>query len=62
MRVVAVRRPEADGGSPEEAGEEADAWVVQPGPETRVRAGDVLVAKGTRAGADRPRELPGVVE
>ncbi|AOW81043.1 potassium channel protein [Halodesulfurarchaeum formicicum] len=42
MRVIAVRRP-TDG---------TDDWEVQPGPETAVRAGDVLLAKGTRSGAD----------
>ncbi|MFB6110514.1 MAG: potassium channel family protein, partial [Halodesulfurarchaeum sp.] len=41
MRVIAVRRP-ADGG---------DEWKVQPGPETGLEAGDVLLAKGTRSGA-----------
>ncbi|APE96380.1 potassium channel family protein [Halodesulfurarchaeum formicicum] len=41
MRVIAVRRP--TNGS--------DEWEVQPGPETAVRAGDVLLAKGTRSGA-----------
>ncbi|MFB6081717.1 MAG: potassium channel family protein [Halanaeroarchaeum sp.] len=49
MRVIAVRRPS-------EAGDE---WVVQPGPETGLVGGDVLIAKGTRAGADRLRELAG---
>ncbi|MFC3477551.1 potassium channel family protein [Halobacterium litoreum] len=49
MRVIAVRRP----------GEDGDEWVVQPGPETAVRAGDVLLAKGTRAGAERLREFAG---
>jgi uncharacterized protein with PhoU and TrkA domain len=39
MRVIAVRRPGGD-------------WVVSPGPTTELRAGDVVVAKGTRAGAD----------
>ncbi|GAA0648251.1 potassium channel family protein [Salarchaeum japonicum] len=42
MRVIAVRRPDTD-----------DEWVVQPGPDTDLRAGDVLLAKGTRAGAER---------
>ncbi|QDX40405.1 potassium channel family protein [Salarchaeum sp. JOR-1] len=42
MRVIAVRRPDTD-----------DEWVVQPGPDTALRAGDVLLAKGTRAGAER---------
>jgi uncharacterized protein with PhoU and TrkA domain len=42
MRVIAVRR---GGGE--------DAWEVQPGPETALSAGDVLIAKGTRDGAER---------
>ena len=42
MRVIAVRR---GGGE--------DAWAVQPGPETGLGAGDVLIAKGTRDGAER---------
>ncbi|WP_327050800.1 potassium channel family protein [Halomicrococcus gelatinilyticus] len=46
MRVIAVRRPPAD-------------WVVSPGPETDVEAGDVLLAKGTRSGAERLDELTG---
>lgn len=49
MRVIAVRRP----------GETGDEWVVQPGPTTELDGGDVLLAKGTRAGADRLRELAG---
>ncbi len=48
MRVIAVRRP----------GEETE-WVVSPGAETELRAGDVLIAKGTRAGAERLSELAG---
>jgi uncharacterized protein with PhoU and TrkA domain len=47
MSVIAVRRPD----------ETADEWVVQPGPETAVSAGDVLLAKGTRASANRLRGL-----
>jgi uncharacterized protein with PhoU and TrkA domain len=47
MRVIAVRRPAGDG----------DAWVVHPGPDTAIHAGDVLLAKGTRTGADRLRAL-----
>jgi len=42
MRVIAVRRP-VDGG---------DEWEIQPGPQTELRAGDVLLANGTRSGAD----------
>lgn len=49
MRVVAVRHANADG----------DAWEVSPGPDTKLRAGDVFVAKGTRAGADRLADLAG---
>ena len=45
MRVIAVRRP---------AGETDDGeWVISPGPETELRVGDVVLAKGTRAGAER---------
>ena len=50
MRVIAVRRPEGEGG--------AD-WEISPGPATRLRADDVFVAKGTRAGAERLSELAG---
>lgn len=39
MRVIAVRRPDGD-------------WVVSPGSKTELRANDVLIAKGTRAGAE----------
>ena len=42
MRVIAVRRP-VEGG---------DEWEVQPGPQTELRAGDVLLANGTRSGAE----------
>ncbi len=45
-RVIAVRRPD-------------DEWVLSPGPETVVTAGDVLLAKGTRASADRLADLVG---
>mgnify|MGYP002277347737 CR=1 FL=1 len=46
MRVIAVRRGDGD-------------WVVSPGPETVVHPGDVLIAKGTRSGADRLADLAG---
>jgi uncharacterized protein with PhoU and TrkA domain len=42
MRVIAIRR----------AGE-ASEWVVSPTSRTAVGGGDVLIAKGTRAGAER---------
>ena len=50
MRIIAVRRPQTT-----EARE--DRWEIQPGPETKLRAGDVLLAKGTRAGSERLEEL-----
>ncbi|MFB6304470.1 MAG: potassium channel family protein [Haloferacaceae archaeon] len=46
MRVIAVRRPGND-------------WVVSPGPTTELHAGDVIIAKGTRAGAERLGDLVG---
>jgi uncharacterized protein with PhoU and TrkA domain len=49
MRVIAVRR----------AREDADDWIVSPGSDTRLAADDVLIAKGTRAGAERLSELSG---
>ncbi len=51
MLVIAVRRGN-DGGTDRD-------WVVSPGPTTRLRAGDVLIAKGTRAGAERLGSLVG---
>ncbi|WP_435062958.1 potassium channel family protein [Halobaculum sp. EA56] len=75
MRVIAVRRGGDDAGASSDAGGVADAdgdgggedddeddWVVSPGPETRIRAGDVLIAKGTRAGAERLSALAGSPE
>lgn len=49
MRVIAIRR----------AREEADDWIVSPGSGTRLSADDVLIAKGTRAGAERLTALAG---
>jgi len=49
MQVIAIRR----------GGEEADDWVVSPGAETGLSAVDVLIAKGTRAGAERLADLVG---
>ena len=48
MRVIAVRRGDGDGD-----------WVISPGSETAVHDGDVLIAKGTRAGASRLADLAG---
>jgi len=49
-RVIAVRRS---------AGASGDEWVVHPGPETELRAGDAVLAKGTRSGAERLAKLVG---
>ena len=54
MRVIAVRRA---GG--ERTADERDDWVVSPGPNTELRAENVLLAKGPRTGADRLREACG---
>ena len=43
MRAIAVRHAGEDGGD----------WDISPGPETPLAAGDIILAKGTRAGADR---------
>jgi uncharacterized protein with PhoU and TrkA domain len=48
-RVIGVRRPTGDG--------EDDDWVISPGPDTRLNGGDVILAKGTRSGAERLGEL-----
>ena len=48
MRVIAVRR-----------GDDDAEWVVQPGAETELRGGDIIIAKGTRAGAEGLGELVG---
>ncbi|CAM2733105.1 TrkA C-terminal domain-containing protein [Halobacterium salinarum] len=66
MRIIAVRRgATSDTGDVAAAGSRdghrspEDAWVIEPGPETTVRASDVLLAKGTRSGAQKLRELAG---
>ena len=46
----------ASRGSDRTAREGSD-WVVSPGAETTLGSGDVLIAKGTRTGAERFREL-----
>ncbi len=50
MEIVAVRRADPDAAS-------RTGYVLSPDPETVLRRGDVLVATGTRAGADRLAEL-----
>ncbi|AQL42822.1 potassium channel protein [Halorientalis sp. IM1011] len=56
MRVIAVRRAGAES---ERTGREGGSWVISPGPETELRPGDVLIAKGTRSGSDRLADLTG---
>ncbi len=51
MRIIAVRRPRGSSGVAD------DEWEIQPGPETKLHAGDVVLAKGTQSGADRLEEL-----
>ncbi|PSQ44736.1 potassium channel protein [Halobacteriales archaeon SW_7_68_16] len=51
MRVIAVRRGESP--------DDERGWVLSPGPETTIRAGDVAIAKGTQAGAERFARLAG---
>ncbi|WP_158855218.1 potassium channel family protein [Halorhabdus sp. CUG00001] len=48
MRVIAVRRPRD-----QPTGKHGSEWELSPGPTTEVNAGDVLIAKGTRSGAER---------
>ena len=60
MRVLAVRRPgESERAGGDEGEKEDPDWVIQPGPQTALRAGDVFIAKGTRSGAERLAELTG---
>ncbi|WP_254542867.1 potassium channel family protein [Halomarina pelagica] len=60
MRVIAVRRGSVAGTTAQSRfGRERGEWVVSPRAETELHAGDVLVAKGTRAGAGRLAELAG---
>ncbi|WP_336336398.1 potassium channel family protein [Haloarcula brevis] len=56
MRIIAVRRA---AGESERTGREGGDWVISPGPETEIRTGDVLIAKGTRTGGDRLTDLTG---
>jgi uncharacterized protein with PhoU and TrkA domain len=56
MRIIAIRR---SAGESERTGREGGEWVVSPGPATPLRAGDVLLAKGTRTGAERFADLTG---
>ena len=61
MLVIAIRREhDADEAASEGAeGDDEPEWILTPDPETTLRTGDNLIAKGTRTGADRLRDLAG---
>ena len=59
MRIIAIRRA---GGESDRTGREGGEWVISPGPETPLKTGDVLLAKGTRTSADRLEALTGTSE
>ncbi|MFC6837013.1 potassium channel family protein [Halomarina ordinaria] len=60
MRVIAVRRgPIAGETTLSRFGRERGEWVVSPRAETELHAGDVVITKGTRAGAQRLAALAG---
>jgi uncharacterized protein with PhoU and TrkA domain len=50
MQVIAVRRGD-------DAGDTRGDWLLSPDPGVELRAGDHLIAKGTRAGAERLDDL-----
>ena len=56
MRVIAVRHPDRES---QHTGLDSGDWVVSPDADTEIAAGDVLLAKGTRTGAERLRTLVG---
>lgn len=55
MRIIAVRHT----GESDRTGRRGGDWEVSPGPATTLEAGDVLIAKGTRTGAERFGALAG---
>jgi uncharacterized protein with PhoU and TrkA domain len=64
MRVIAVRRTGREDVTDESVTAETvtrarDEWEVSPGPDTELRAGNVLLAKGPRAAAERLGALAG---
>jgi len=58
MWVIAVRRHGDPGGTPD-GDPGGDGWEFSPGPRTGIAGGDVVIAKGTRSGAERLAELAG---
>ena len=64
MRVIAVRRAGRTDVTDESVTTESvtrdhDEWEISPGPETELRAGNVLLAKGPRTAAERLGALAG---
>ncbi|EMA43896.1 potassium channel family protein [Halococcus saccharolyticus] len=64
MGVIAVRRATREAVTVESVTDESvtelrDDWVVSPGPDTELAAGDVLLAKGPQTAAERLRALAG---
>ena len=64
MRVIAVRRTgkedvSVESVTPETVTRTRDEWEVSPGPETELRAGNVVLAKGPRTAAERLGALAG---
>ena len=64
MGVIAVRRTIHEAVTAESVTEESvagaqDDWVISPGPDTELAAGDVLLAKGPRTAAERLEALAG---
>jgi len=56
VSALAIRR-ESDGRGEEHGRDSNGEWLISPGPGTRLRAGDHLIAKGTRTGAERLEHL-----
>jgi uncharacterized protein with PhoU and TrkA domain len=56
MGVIAVRHTDRES---QRTGREGGDWVVSPDADTRIVAGDVLLAKGTRTGAQRLEAMAG---
>jgi uncharacterized protein with PhoU and TrkA domain len=64
MGVIAVRRTIREAVTAESVTEESvagarDDWVISPGPDTELAAGDVLLAKGPRTAVERLEALAG---
>lgn len=65
MGVIAVRRTSRESVTTESVADESvttdrDDWVISPGPDTELTAGDVLLAKGPRTAAERLRAFADV--